>query len=443
MNENSALKTGDKIEGKYRITGLLGSDPLSHTYEAVQIFSGDRLVLKQARQKTDEDAEPRTARSPLERQFELMKKLEHPSVPVAMDFFSSEDVDYLIRQFRSGQPLSQLVKTHMDLDRVRDISGQILGAIDEIHRKGFIYLGLSPDSVLVDENNQVSLVHFSFARAMGERVDPEEARLIDSDYMAPEVAEFESVNSRADIFSFGALLFFMLTGKTIAVLEDTGDLKQYDMGWELSNTIINCIFTDPVDRYPDIRKLREDLFASQSLDMPSFAVSDPGNFTNIGQIRGGYHNQDKDQDYQNKIIKILLFPIVAGGIMAPLMPMPLSLLAGVMVLACFIGAVVVKNTSFFHYEIGELGFTLKGPGQDKAYSWSQVIKFTRRKGGFRVTAHLVNGKKLFIRTEDLDSLVDLLRRISGRPVIEIDRLQRKNLFHDDDDDEIYQAEADD
>ena len=431
MTENSPLTSGHKLEGKYRITRMLSQDPLSYTYHGVQMFSGDELIIKQARHQAEEEAAHKSTRSALEREFELIKKLEHPSVPLALDFFYVGEVDFLTRQFRVGKPLTEIVGFGLDLERVRDISGQILGALDEIHRKGFIYLGLSPKSVLVNEKNQVSLIHFTFARAMGERVDSEEARLFDSDYMAPEVSEYESVSSRADIFSFGALLFYMLTGKSISVLESARDIQSYNLGSELSQTIVNCIYTEPEDRYPGVKKLREDLFAYEALDMPSFALSDPGEFTGIGQIRGGFHNEEMDRDHQGRIIKVLLVVMVMAAIMIPLVPGLLAVLSGLIVLACLVAVVVVKNTSFYLYEMGEMGFSIKGPGFEKAYSWSQVVKFTWRRGGFRVTVHLVNGNKLYFRTEDLESIVELLKRISGKPVIEIDRFYRKNVFHDE------------
>jgi serine/threonine protein kinase len=333
---------------------------------------------------------------------------------VAHDFFHLEGFDYLAREYRAGRRISKLVPGGIPLDKVQDMAGQLLGFLEHIHAKGFVFLGLEPDNVLADEDWKLSLCDFGFARGRGERILEEEIPLIDSSYSAPETARAGSVDERADYYSFGALLFHMLTGKDPGGIKSVEDLDAV-LKPGLRKAITRCLYQDPADRYQDSGELRRDLFAQEALDLPE--LKEQGDFSDIGEIRGVFSNDDLDNAYQARIMGAVFAVMAVSGILTPLVPRVLGVLTGLLFVLCFVAVFVVKNNSYFSFEIGQFGFVLKGPESRQAFSWAQVDHISRKKAGVRITVHFIDGRKEFLKTEDIDGLALVMEEASGKKII--------------------------
>jgi serine/threonine-protein kinase len=212
---------GTRIAGNYEILDLLGEGAMGRVYRAKQL-SLDKVVAIKVLHKhlaTDTKLAKR-----FHREARAASRLSHPNSVQIIDFGAAEDGTlYIAMEFLEGEDLQSIIEREMPLApaRIALLLGQVLSALDEAHHAGIIHRDLKPENVLV----------LPAARGAGERVkvcDFGIAKIQESDggsaitmagfvcgtpeYMAPEQARGDELDSRADIYSAGIILYQMLTG---------------------------------------------------------------------------------------------------------------------------------------------------------------------------------------------------------------------------------------
>jgi serine/threonine-protein kinase len=160
--------------------------------------------------------EPRAVRCFL-REARYMQRLAHPNILPVLEVPDPSGSPYLVMPYIEAGSLAMRLQTGQPLgdDLTLSLAGQIAAAIAYAHSQGIIHHDLKPGNVLVDGEGRAYLTDFGLARAMaGESTgsaDPG-ACVGTAPYMSPAVAAGEAEDTRCDIYSFGALLYEMLTG---------------------------------------------------------------------------------------------------------------------------------------------------------------------------------------------------------------------------------------
>jgi serine/threonine protein kinase len=235
-----------------------------------------------------------------EREAKTISSLNHPHICVLYDVGSQDGVDYLVMECVEGETLAKrLEKGALPLEQVLKYGTQIADALDKAHRSGVIHRDLKPGNIMLTPTG-AKLLDFGLARppmptaslatltAEAPRQSPltQEGTIVGTfQYMSPEQVEGKELDARSDIFSLGAVLYEMLTGKrafegksqlsvATAILEKEptpiSSVKPLTPA-NLDHAIRRCLAKDLEDRWQTARDLAVEL--NRSSLVAQFAVS--------------------------------------------------------------------------------------------------------------------------------------------------------------------------
>lgn len=202
---------------KYKLLGHLGTGGMSMVYLAEHVLMHRRVAIK-VLPKGRVNNTSYLAR--FRREAEAIAALDHRNVVRAYDIGNVDDIHYMVMEYVEGQDLQTLVKEQgvLDYGRAADYIRQAAEGLEHAHRAGLIHRDVKPANLLLDRHNVVKVLDLGLARFTGEdqaslTVAYDENVLGTADYLAPEQAiDSHSVDARADIYSLGCSLYFLLTG---------------------------------------------------------------------------------------------------------------------------------------------------------------------------------------------------------------------------------------
>jgi two-component system LytT family response regulator len=288
------MSDGPRTLGRYRITGEIGKGGMGVVYRATDMRLGREVALKVLAPGPGDDPE-RERRLRLEAR--AAAGLTHPSICVVYEIDESDGATFIAMELVRGRPLSALVPGGMSAPRALDLAIEMAEGLQEAHAHGIVHRDLKPSNVMVTDSGRAKLIDFGLAKQWkppesldsdmdtpaGARTDP--GRLIGTAaYMSPEQVRGHGVDPRSDIFSFGSVLFEMLSGvcafrretgvETLhAVLKEPAPrLSSAGLAGtvpEVERVIERCLAKDPAQRYAGVGDLLADLRAARErLDDP-------------------------------------------------------------------------------------------------------------------------------------------------------------------------------
>lgn len=217
------LTTGMRL-GAYEILGLIGSGGMGEVYRArdtrldrvvaIKVLHGHLAVSPETRQRFDREAR-------------IVSSLNHPNICTLYDVGHQDGMDYLVMEYLEGESLAdRLARGGLPLPELLQIGMQIADALDRAHRQGLVHRDLKPGNIVLTKGG-AKLLDFGLARVTGLEAAPRDmssptmSRPLTAEgtivgtfqYMAPEQLEGAEADARSDIFSFGAVLYEMATGR--------------------------------------------------------------------------------------------------------------------------------------------------------------------------------------------------------------------------------------
>ena len=258
----------NQVVGQYRMDEKIGEGGMAEVWIATQTSMENQWAVKFLRPSLAGDPE-------LEKRFleEARKQggLKHPNIVSATNFFQDSGHSYLVMDYIPGTNLEQRLKSGsgLPLNDVLYISECILNALGFAHERRYVHRDVKPSNVLLDtENGWVYLSDFGIALAMDEdnRVTKTGTAVGTPDYMSPEQITAKSpVDTRSDIYSFGCVLYAMLTGippfahaeatefevKHGHVYRQPPPIKERNakVTDEIEQVVLKCMAKQPSDRY--------------------------------------------------------------------------------------------------------------------------------------------------------------------------------------------------
>ena len=288
------LAPGTSI-GHYDVTSLLGDGGMGQVWQATDTQLNRQVALKILPDAFAEDPD-RLAR--FQREAQILASLNHPKIAAIHGIEEAEGTRALVLELVEGPTLAdRIAKGPIPLDEALPIAKQIAEALEAAHEAGVIHRDLKPANIKVREDGTVKVLDFGLAKALaGEQSNPDLSQsptmtatmggtregviLGTAAYMSPEQARGKPLDKRTDIWSFGCVLYEMLTAsrpfrgdgttEVLAnVLKESPDFAALppETPSLLRRLLRRCLEKDPRDRLRDIADARVDL-SDTPVDIP-------------------------------------------------------------------------------------------------------------------------------------------------------------------------------
>jgi serine/threonine-protein kinase len=204
-------------------------------------------------------------------------RLQHPNIVSVYDADRDIDVAYLVMEFVKGRDLKQLIdeSATFTLSDIRSIMRQLLGALDSAHRQNIIHRDVKPANMLIQEDGGLKLTDFGVARIAdsGEATRTGGGLVGTLKYMSPEQVKGLPIDSRADLFSAGVVLYQLLTGRQpfrgdndFALIRQIANedppapsVLNGSLNAEVDAVVAKALAKEPADRYATAREFASDL----------------------------------------------------------------------------------------------------------------------------------------------------------------------------------------
>jgi tetratricopeptide (TPR) repeat protein len=213
-----ALAPGTRL-GTYEVRSLLGSGGMGEVYVAHDPRLRRDVAIKLIAPKLEQETEvvDRFIREALS-----VSALNHPNIVTIHEAGEAPQGRYLVMELVHGRTLREVIRQGVTLDQARDLARQVAEALAAAHARQIVHRDVKPDNVMLREDGYVKVLDFGLARVVlsrqaGEVTMSAETRtglvLGTIGYLSPEQARGESVTTASDVFSFGVLLYELLTGQ--------------------------------------------------------------------------------------------------------------------------------------------------------------------------------------------------------------------------------------
>ena len=217
------LSPGTKL-GPYEIVAPLGAGGMGEVYRARDTRLDRTVAIKILPAQFSSDP---VRKQRFEREAKTISSLNHPNICTMHDIGSQDGVDYLVMECVEGETLAKrLEKGPLPLDQVLKYGAQIADALDKAHRAGIVHRDLKPGNIMLTASG-AKLLDFGLAKPAAPLVSgvtltaavstspvTQEGTIVGTfQYMSPEQVEGKELDGRSDIFSLGAVLYEMVTGK--------------------------------------------------------------------------------------------------------------------------------------------------------------------------------------------------------------------------------------
>jgi len=290
--------------GAYEIVAPIGAGGMGEVFLARDTRLNRDVAIKVLPATFAQDKE-RVAR--FRREAQVVASLNHSHIAAIYGLEESNGVLALALEFVEGEDLSQrLTRGAIPLDESIDFARQIAEGLEAAHEKGIVHRDLKPANIKITTSGVVKILDFGLAKALGDDPASSDASLANSPtmarpmtnagmilgtaaYMSPEQARGKAVDKRSDIWSFGVVLYEMLTarrlfaGETVsdtlaAVLRQDIDLHALPAGTPagIVRLLSRCLDRDPKNRLHDIADARLELMSAMDAPLVQEAVPSAG-----------------------------------------------------------------------------------------------------------------------------------------------------------------------
>jgi serine/threonine-protein kinase len=218
------------------------------------------------------------------REAQAAAALDHPNICTVYEFDETEDSSFISMAYIEGQSLKKKMESGpLELDEALNIAVQMAEGLQEAHKKGIVHRDIKSGNIMVTDRCQVKIMDFGLARRTESTLLTKEGTFMGTvAYMSPEQAKGEDVDCRTDIWSFGVVLYEMLTGQlpfkgeheqavVYSILREkpdpVTDLKS-DIPVSIEQVAYRALEKNPDKRYQHIDDLLDDLKSISSGIVP-------------------------------------------------------------------------------------------------------------------------------------------------------------------------------
>ena len=284
--------------GPYQIVAPIGAGAMGEVYRArdprldrevaLKILSGAGMSDNTIKRRFEDEARAASA-------------LNHPNILTVHDVGAEDGTSYIVSELIFGEPLRKLIRRGpVPLPKLLDIAAQIADGLTAAHQAGIVHRDLKPENIMITGDGRVKLVDFGLAKPQAPDVDPDRTLGAPTEpgmimgtvsYMSPEQARGGAVDFRSDQFSFGSILYEMLTGErpfardsaiqTLLAITSEEPPPLTNAPAPLRWLVERCLAKNPahrygatVDLYHHLREIRDNLTEALPLKLVRPAIND-------------------------------------------------------------------------------------------------------------------------------------------------------------------------
>ena len=253
------LSVGQIFDGKYKIMSVLGEGGMGKAYLARNVKLGTLWAIKHVRKDPN---------SPVDLLAEpnIMKKLNHPSLPRIFDIIEDQHNIYIVLDYIEGVSLDkELIKQgKFSENEVVEWAKTICDVyiyLHELKPNPIIYRDMKPSNLMKTPEGTVKVIDFGIAREYKNDAKSDTLLLGTKGYAAPEQEGLAQTDERSDLYSLGVTLYHLITGISPREALSFKPLRQIDprLSEGLEMIIGKCVMPYPIDRYQTARQLLDDL----------------------------------------------------------------------------------------------------------------------------------------------------------------------------------------
>lgn len=269
---------------QYKILEKLGAGGMGEVFLAEDANLHRKVALKFLPDKLNSDPE---FKSRFEHEARAAAALNHPNIITVYDLGEHDGRMYIAMEHVTGKTLGDLIEANqLDVSKSIELAIQICDGLGAAHEAGIVHRDIKPANIIVDDRGRARILDFGLAKSHRATTETKIGSTVGTvQYESPEQSRGEPVDSRSDLFSFGAVLYEMLTGKLpfpgdydAAVRysishEPIEPLARYKSGIpvDLENVVSKLLEKEPEMRYPaangviaDLKRIERDLTHSSS-----------------------------------------------------------------------------------------------------------------------------------------------------------------------------------
>ena len=210
------------VGGRYELGELLGRGGMAEVRKGTDTRLGRVVAVKRLRTDLASDA---TFQARFRREAQSSASLNHPTIVAVYDTGEEPATDgpgvaqpYIVMEYVAGRTLRDVLREGRKIlpERALEITSGVLSALDYSHRAGIIHRDIKPGNVMLTPSGDVKVMDFGIARAISDAqstMTQTAAVVGTAQYLSPEQARGETVDSRSDVYSAGCLLYELLTGR--------------------------------------------------------------------------------------------------------------------------------------------------------------------------------------------------------------------------------------
>jgi len=283
----------------YRIISKLGAGGMGEVYLADDTQLGRKVAIKFLPAELAADA---TAKKRLTREAKAAATLDHPNICAIHEVGEEDSRTFIVMQYVEGGTLAaHLGRRSLELQESLAIAIQIAEALSEAHSRGIIHRDVKPQNIMITSRGQVKVMDFGLAKSVTAEMSTESEAETQSlltepgtilgtvPYMSPEQVRGEQLDARSDNFSFGTVMYEMVSGHhpfaaenpagTIAAIltREPPLLARYlrEMPAELERIVTKALHKNREERYQGMKDMALDLKSLESNWSLRSSLSDP------------------------------------------------------------------------------------------------------------------------------------------------------------------------
>ncbi len=289
------------IGGRYELGEMLGRGGMAEVRKGTDLRLGRAVAVKRLRTDLASDA---TFQARFRREAQASASLNHPMIVAVYDTGEEMSTDgsevaqpYIVMEYVAGRTLREILREGRKIlpERALEITSGVLSALDYSHRAGIIHRDIKPGNVMLTPTGDVKVMDFGIARAISDAsstMTQTAAVVGTAQYLSPEQARGETVDSRSDVYSTGCLLYELLTGRPpfigdspVAVAyqhvrETANPPSDHDteLTPEVDAIVMKALSKRVEERYQSAAAMRSDIeryLAGRPIQAPAVPVSAP------------------------------------------------------------------------------------------------------------------------------------------------------------------------